>query len=247
MKKLLLLTSLLFCACKKNLTEGLNEHLITISTGRAQIKHITLPDSTEIILNAESYVSYRALNYSRVIWVDGNVYVKIKPDGSDFFIRHDSVTLISKDAELNYDNSEGKAGIHYSGYGTEQVPAKMGVVKGTLYAQTAFASGYWYAGQAGTISNYTSLPFPLDDLDEQISWINGYYKYDYAHFDVLCRLMSRTYNINVLFGKNSTDALIGSIYLDINQPASYLLADSALNSKIDFSVINDSTLFAKPR
>lgn len=222
------------------------EREITISTGPAEIKHVILPDSTEIILNAESWVTYSSIYQYRVVWVDGNVYIKVKPDGTNFTMRHDSISLITKDAEFYYDNAEGKSGIGYGTYSNQPEPAKMGVVKGTLYAQTNFISNTWQAGNAGTITNYISMPFYLDKINEQITWIKGYYSYKYINFGVLCRLISRTYNVKMQFDRFDKDALIDSVYLDINQPRSYLALDSALNSKLAISTINDSTFFAKP-
>ncbi|PTT02344.1 hypothetical protein DBR11_04980 [Pedobacter sp. HMWF019] len=239
----LLLASLCLSGCKKD--PNSTQYLTTISTGPAQRKTIVLPDSSTVILNAESYVTYATKNFKRSIQVDGNVYVIVNNKANtDFVMTHDSMNLITKDAEFNYDNSEAKSGVKYVGYGTFYPPARLTVINGSLEVNAAWASGKWKAGYSGTVSKYESYTF-VHDSTLKVTWIHGYYDFTSVPFGELCRLMSRMYALHVYYDRYDEPNLIGPIHLDITQSKSYLIEDSTLNSQINFAIINDSTVFAK--
>ncbi len=66
---------------------------ITYSTGIAEHKRITLPDSSQVILNAMSAIRYLSNEWEecRQIWLEGEAYFEVKPRPAPFLVYTDSI------------------------------------------------------------------------------------------------------------------------------------------------------------
>lgn len=76
--------------------------MVSFKVPRGQIKIVTLPDSSEIILNAESSLKYDSTKFQqkREVILCGEAYFKIKL-GKPFFVKSDFVTTKTFGANFN--------------------------------------------------------------------------------------------------------------------------------------------------
>lgn len=76
--------------------------MVSFKVPRGQIKIVTLPDSSEIILNAESSLKYDSTKFQqkREVILCGEAYFKIKL-GKPFFVKSDFVTTKTFGASFN--------------------------------------------------------------------------------------------------------------------------------------------------
>ena len=76
--------------------------MVSFKVPRGQIKIVTLPDSSEIILNAESSLKYDSTEFQqkREVVLCGEAYFKIKL-GKPFFVKSDFVTTKTFGASFN--------------------------------------------------------------------------------------------------------------------------------------------------
>jgi len=79
-----------------------------ISTDYAELKEVTLPDNSEIVLNADSKISYDEKNWAekRNIELEGEAYFKVAK-GKKFTVSTDNGTIAVLGTQFNVENRNG--------------------------------------------------------------------------------------------------------------------------------------------
>lgn len=70
----------------------------TIVTAYGETKYVVLPDSTEVVINANSTLSYEITNKSREVWIDGEAFfdvnhIKNNGDNVNFIVHADNADV----------------------------------------------------------------------------------------------------------------------------------------------------------
>ncbi len=150
----------------------------SVSTGYAENKSITLPDNSEIVLNAESEVSYSEKNWDskRNISLSGEAYFKVAK-GQQFTVATDQGTVTVLGTQFNVEAREnylevscfeGLVSVTFNGAETK-LPAGNSflAIYGKSSAQKVLVNGSpsWLTNE----SSFKSVPlnYVLDELQRQ--------------------------------------------------------------------------------
>lgn len=150
----------------------------SVSTGYAENKSITLPDNSEIVLNAESEVSYSEKNWDskRNISLSGEAYFKVAK-GQQFTVATDQGTVTVLGTQFNVEAREnylevscfeGLVSVTFNGAETK-LPAGNSflAINGHSTAQKVLVNGSpsWLTNE----SSFKSVPlnYVLDELQRQ--------------------------------------------------------------------------------
>lgn len=147
-----------------------------ISTAYAEKKTLTLPDNSEVILNADSEISYNKKNWyeNKEIKLGGEAFFKVE-QGRIFSVITTSGTVTVVGTQFNVKNRkdffevscyEGKVEVHYNNNGHEKLlnPGEsFQVIKGTITSTLPFSNSqpWWTSNQ----SLFLKIPYELV-LDE---------------------------------------------------------------------------------
>ena len=149
-----------------------------ISTGFAENRAITLPDSSEILLNAESEVSFRKQNWEthRNIVLEGEAYFKVAK-GKKFTVQTDLGEVTVLGTQFNVESRkgffevscfEGLVSVRFKGKETK-LPAGSAFLalndKESLFETTKNGTPSWLNNE----SSFKSIPlhYVLDELKRQ--------------------------------------------------------------------------------
>ena len=203
--------------------------MVSFKVPRGQIKIVTLPDSSEIILNAESSLKYDSTKFQqkREVILCGEAYFKIKL-GKPFFVKSDFVTTKTFGASFNVRFRGKKVQVSC-------LTGKVSVQANRNKDEVGLASGY----QTSVYKNSgPSLPKKID-LANTISWTTGEFTFKDTpllevfaeierHFDIRLKMKKRLANLT----------FTGRIK---NSDIDYALNFVSLAAGLKYDSVNDST------
>ena len=203
--------------------------MVSFKVPRGQIKIVTLPDSSEIILNAESSLKYDSTEFQqkREVILCGEAYFKIKL-GKPFFVKSDFVTTKTFGASFNVRFRGKKVRVSC-------LMGKVSVQANRNKDEVGLASGY----QTSVYKNSgPSLPKKIE-LANAISWTTGEFTFKDTplmevfaeierHFDIHLRLKKRLEKLTFTGRIKNSDII-------------YALNFVSLASGLKYDSVNDST------
>ena len=203
--------------------------MVSFKVPRGQIKVVTLPDSSEIILNAESSLKYDSTKFQqkREVILCGEAYFKIK-FGKPFFVKSDFVTTKTFGASFNVRFRGKKVRVSC-------LTGKVSVRTNRSKEAVELTSGYQTAVYKDSAP---SLPQKFE-LANAISWTTGEFTFKDTpllevfaeierHFDIKLKMKKRLENLT----------FTGRIK---NSDITYALNFVSLASGLKYDSVNDST------
>lgn len=157
-------------------------YIITSNPRNSQAMHITLPDATEVWLNADTYLQYPT-NYNktdRLVSLKGEAYFDVKHNASRPF-RVTAGQQIIEDIGTRFNVKA------YADEAMVKTTLVDGVVK--INNEAILKPGQQYAN--GKIANA--------NLDEVLSWKNGSFFLNQREFGEVAKDISRWYDVEVVF------------------------------------------------
>lgn len=165
----------------------------TYSSANAEIQQYQFPDSSLVVLNADSKVSYKKFswNKNRIVSLEGEAFFDVK-HGREFIVETDEATIMVLGTTFNV----------YSRDGLFSVKCKTGriVVKSKLFEST------------DTLSSMDALDIAVSKFDgakkystteiNAASWINGEFYYNDVPLDDVLKELERQFNVQVNTSEN---------------------------------------------
>lgn len=235
-----LLTIVIFlvsCVKMKNKT-------ITVATLPGETKTVVLPDSSVVILNAATSISYKEIFNREVgIDIDGEAYFKIRADRQKpFTVTYDSVMLKTTDAEFNFCNYDTRGPHLYQSVDIGATEARIAVYKGDLTVWYTPSRFYLlHNGEFAFAKKKFIRPQYWSYGENDATWIHGYYVFDWMQTDEFCKLIERVFSVRVSSKVNGSST-IEKVYLEKNKPLKDQLSKLASRSRFTFSYPTESTV-----
>lgn len=162
----------------------------TLITPRGGQYHITLPDKTEVWLNAASSLRY-PIAFSedeRMVELNGEAYFEIAKDASKpFLVKTGNTTVQVLGTRFNimaYDNEH---------------TVRTTLVEGAVKVVTAKDAKVLSPGHYASVDPSTEMiGMGAADIEEAIAWKEGYFLFRGANLSVMLRQFERWYNIDIV-------------------------------------------------
>jgi transmembrane sensor len=168
----------------------------TMRTPRGGQYRITLPDGTQVWLNAASSITYPTAfsGTERIVKVTGEAYFEVAPlqPKIPFRVKILSGTGIEK-AEVNV------LGTHFNinAYDDEE-DVKASLLEGSVKITKDLFSIHLKPGQQAKVAKMIEVVVP-DDMEEVTAWREGYFKFNQADIGTILRQAERWYDITVAY------------------------------------------------
>jgi len=211
---------------------GLNFFVFTnfeTNTNIAETKTLTLPDGSEVVLNAESSISYnkRTFKEKRTLNLNGEAFFKVAK-GSKFSVETKNGTISVLGTQFNVFNRENAF----------QVGCFEGKVKVDSKATSKIITG----GQAVKLKNGTLLEAELTSPNSP-SWINGKSSFSNVPLKQLIGELERQYEVKIIAKEIDLERQYSGFFVhnDLNQA----LKTSFEPMNISFIFVNSTTIELK--
>jgi len=167
----------------------------TLSTPRGVDFKVTLPDGTEVWLNAESSLQFPSTfsGSTREVILTGEAYFKVSRDEQrPFFVQTDDMTVKVLGTEFDFRN-----------YDTEA--ASVALVKGSVaIIKEGEEKALLEPGQGAFVTEDNQIKVDNMDIYSRSQWVHGYFYFENQTLVSILTDLSRWYNVGVVF-KHSQD------------------------------------------
>ncbi len=175
----------------------------TMTTPRGGQYKLTLPDGTEVWLNAASSITYPTafVGNERNVSITGEVYFEVAKDKSKPF----HVKSASQTIEV--------LGTHFNvmAYGDEDV-VKTTLLEGSVRITENNEIQVLKPGEQAVVDKNGSLKISAADVDGALAWKNGYFKFSRVNIKYIMRQLARWYDVDVVYeGSVPHDEFVGKI------------------------------------
>lgn len=176
----------------------------TVSTPRGGQYQLTLPDGTNVWLNAASSITFPTafIGNNRPVKISGEVYMEVKKDKSKAFIvdieGRSTVEVLGTSFNINAYADE--ADIR-----TTLVEGSVKITRNNGNGEPELA--ILKPGQQATIDKNISISAEVD-LERTLAWKNGYFSFKESDFKAVLRQLERWYDIKVELRGNYDDMLM---------------------------------------
>lgn len=167
----------------------------TVATQLAETKTYTLPDGSEVILNAETEIKFRTYGWSRAqaLTLKGEAFFNVSP-GSSFTVKTESgnVTVLGTSFNVR-SRSSGLEVLCYSG--------KVNVASGTR--EVMLTKGLFTTLEQGQLTS--SAPFDV----KRATWRNGEFYFEGIPLRTVIDELIRQFNVEIIFTGDDTRLYTG--------------------------------------
>jgi len=175
----------------------------TISTPRGGQYQLVLPDGTQVWLNAASSLTFpvRFSNSQREVMLQGEAYFEVSKKKNHPFkvvTNHQTVKVLGTHFNINDYLDEPLSKVTLL-EGSVQVATNAYLNKATLKPGQQAAVQWRNNTQTISVSNV--------DTEESIAWKNGYFQFDDEPLESVLRKISRWYNVDISYEKDSYDKI----------------------------------------
>ena len=208
-------------AVNTDISSGGKNRYKKISTPRGMGVKIILPDSSEVWLNADSYIEFPESfrKGSRIVAVNGEAFFKITRDeSSPFIVRSQQLEVRVLGTEFNFNN--------YTPDNTQValVRGKVEVLPPSGEGQPAILS----PGEAAVCDSEGKVSIEKVDTYAVTQWVEGFFYFDEVPLvDVLMEL-GRWYNLGVVF--HNRDAMSKKVHFSAMRTEPAEAAIESLNN-----------------
>jgi ferric-dicitrate binding protein FerR (iron transport regulator) len=178
------------------------------SRGGAE-KQVILPDGSKVLLNVASTLKYPETftGSERVVELSGEAYFEVKPNAAQPF------RVLIRDAEVDVLGTN----FNVRAYADEPV-SKTTLIEGSVEMQSGNVTRKLNPGEQGIIA-YASTGdiaiVPRVDVENVMEWKKGYFVVRNEEFQIVARVLSRYFNIDIQCDPNAAATLVsGSVSRD---------------------------------
>jgi transmembrane sensor len=216
----------------------------TIRTPRGGQYQVTLPDGTEVWLNAASALRFPTTftGSSREVSLNGEGYFEVKPFSDN---KGQKIPFIVKVLS-------GKEELHIRVLGTkfnimayeDEAAVNTSLLEGAVAATSARDSVMIKPGQRASLTHgQTTFKTGAADFKEILAWKNGEFRFREAGIKDIMRQLCRWYDVDVVY-RDGTDQLKLSGIIPKTEDISLLLDALQATGKVHFEVNNRKIIVA---
>jgi len=201
---------------------------VSIENDLAAIKTIYLPDSSKVVLNANSQLSYSTSDWgndNRVLNLNGQAYFEVKK-GSKFSVITSNGTVSVLGTSFNVFNRKNNFSIE--------------CFTGKVKIKTQNSSEILTKGLKTSINKTGNLLDPYSFNTQNKEWINGIFHFYNAPVTQVFEELERQYNISIIL-KNDSKALAYTGMFNTNN-LNTALKNICKPLGYDFTIINKNTI-----
>lgn len=162
----------------------------TLSTPRGVDFKVTLPDGTEVWLNAESSLQFPSTfnGDNRAVILNGEAYFKVSRDENrPFFVHTEDMTVKVLGTEFDFRNYETEA-------------PSVALVNGSIsILQQGEEKALLEPGQGARVTEEHNIQIENVDVYSRSQWIHGYFYFDNHTLVSILKELARWYNVGVVF------------------------------------------------
>ncbi|MGN7823271.1 FecR family protein [Chitinophaga sp. 22536] len=210
---------------KNNGNAAVNNVLRTPRGGQYKV---TLPDGTDVWLNASSSISYPTAfsGSSRNVSVTGEVYFEVAADAArPFEVKVNDISVLVLGTHFNI-----------NAYDDEQT-VKTTLLEGAVLVRTPEAFKHLEPGQQAKIKPGSNQIEWLKhvDVNNAVAWKNGYFSFDDADIPTVMRQLARWYDMDVVYAGNVPEGTFtGEIGRNLTQDQLMkILKQARINFKLE--------------
>lgn len=229
-------TGWLLYGFRNNQPVAMNQSPLTITTGLGEHSKVSLPDGTELTLNAQTSVQYSMQDGQRIAIVDGEAYFDVARDEKHPFVVQAGemqVTCLGTAFDVrNYVDephasvvlTNGKVRINANDADLTMEPGSRVVMSRSTMALSK---------QAVQASDYTA-------------WLNGEIKYNNQTLEEIATELSRNYNINLVITSEELKHERFTGYLGRSSLRN-ILDVMCLAADMNYHIADDTTVYVYAR
>ncbi len=208
----------------------------TISTGKGNSYHLTLPDGTEVWLDAQSslYFPTAFTGQERTVTITGQAYFEVAKDPSKpFHVKFRDQEVVVLGTHFNINAFENRAR-------TTLLEGSVRIIKDRAQPITLTP------GQQVSISteNGQWMVIPNADIDEVMAWKNGTFRFTGASIQEIMSQLERWYNIKVEYA-DSIDNIALVARLGRNENISRILNLLEMTKQLEFAIDGNKVIVMK--
>lgn len=205
----------------------------TLTTPRGRIFQLTLSDGTKVWLNAASSLRYPATfsKGQRLVEVSGEVYFEVASDPSSPFL-------------VSFGGRQGQPAGTVKVLGTsfnistypDEAASRTTLIDGAIKVSGTSGQLILKPGQQSELTRNGALAMhDKADLRDVLSWKNGSFSFDNKSLEEIMRLLSRWYDIDIVYEKGIPDiGIAGRMGRDVNlSRVLTFLQDSGLRFRLE--------------
>ena len=219
---------------KKTKAKGSEIKYNTLTTPRSAEFQMTLPDGTNVWLNAECSMMFPVSFSSkeRKVYITGEVYFEVTKtvDKRPFIVElADKAKIEVLGTHFNVNAYDNEAGVRTT------------LIEGSVKVQSLVTSDSFVItpGQQATISKNGQLSVGVVDIEEAIAWKNGRFIFEKADIYTIMRQLERWYNVRVEFEGAINTHFGGAISRKVNISKIFEMLE--MTNEVKFK-LNDSTV-----
>jgi len=175
----------------------------TMSTPRGGQYKLTLPDGTEVWLNAASSITYPTafVGNERNVSITGEAYFEVAKDKSKpFRVRSGNQAIEVLGTHFNV--------MAYPDEDAIKTTLLEGSVKITENNEVQILK----PGEQAVVDKNGGLKISVADVDDALAWKNGYFKFSRVNIKYIMRQLARWYDVDVVYeGNVPHDEFVGKI------------------------------------
>lgn len=203
----------------------------TMRTPRGGQYRITLPDGTQVWLNAASSITYPTefTGAERIVKVTGEAYFEVAPLNHTTPFR---VKILSGSGEEKAEVNVLGTHFNINAY-DDEADIRTTLLEGAVKITKGTYSMALQPGQQAKIAKMIEVVEP-DDLEEVTAWKNGYFKFNQADIGSIMRQAERWYDITIQYPNGvPKDLFTGSLPRHVSLTKFLeILVYSDINAKI---------------
>jgi ferric-dicitrate binding protein FerR (iron transport regulator) len=168
----------------------------TLSTSRGHEYPLTLSDGTKVWLNASSSIRFPVQfdPKQRSVAITGEVYFEVAKNSKPFSVTAGDAKIEVLGTHFNINAYEDEARLNTT------------LIEGAVRVTRGPSSMVLAPGQQAQIRKNGAIELKKDaDMEEAISWTQGYFHFTDASLETVLRQLSRWYDVDVIYEKRPAD------------------------------------------
>lgn len=181
----------------------------TLSTPKGGVFKLSLPDGTQVWLNAGSSISYPSafVGRKRSVSITGEAYFEVAKNAEmPFYVQSGTQEIVVLGTHFNI-----KAYGDESNVTTTLLEGGVRIIPRAVVGQGNVRSEILKPGEQAVLSN-SNIKISAADTDQATAWKNGYFHFEETEITEVMRQLSRWYNVDVLYeGQVNQEKFFGKI------------------------------------
>jgi len=207
-----------------------NMSLQTYSTQLAEKRTITLPDGSQVKLNADTRIQFQKVfdDSERAVFLEGQAFFDIERDGRPFIIQTDNAQVVVVGTSFNVEARKHKTKVIVKSGTVRLLSKNSSTGEGVLLKKNEMSA---------CLENFSPVPPVTVDADYLLGWLQNKHIFDKTPLDEIIEELRRSYDIKIKIADLSIARLELSGEFN-DQPPKEILSLICLALDLDYHIEN---------